>query len=543
MKNNRVKLSALILSSGLLLGVASSCQKDFERINTDHRQAPESSLQLDGLKSGAYFSSFLQKIFPVGSSGTGYVNDFQIPYTLGGANWMGYFAPTKNKWVGRGFPTYALKPWSNYTSSVMGGRTLQDWPQLRESTKDDPAAFAVATIAKVATVHKLTDTFGPIAYPLEGEAGDGVLLSGFRAQDVVYYAMLGELQRAVETLDTERHNVLPKYDLVYEGDYQKWQKLANSIMLRMANRIVYAAPDSARKYAELAITNPSGVIEQRGDIAGLSAGAGIALKNPMTIIAGAYNDIRLGAELYSYLKGYEDPRLGRFFSQGTQTINGVSVSDYYAVRTNLPETGLYEKGEEFASLNVSDNTPVYIMRPSEVYFLRAEGAMRGWNMGGGSAESYYNAGITSSFEENGLSASDASSYLQNASRVPARFVDSKNTAYNHDAASTITIRWDESASEETKLERIITQKYLALFPDGQEAWSEYRRTGYPRIFTPVHIATDSEVVPSRTGTPTRIPYSPTEYSENLENITQAVRLLGGADNGATRVWWDKKNRN
>ena len=88
------------------------------------------------------------------------------------------------------------------------------------------------------------------------------------------------------------------------------------------------------------------------------------------------------------------------------------------------------------------------------------------------------------------------------------------------------------------LERIITQKYLAIYPDGQEAWSEYRRTGYPHIFPAVLTATDCDVDGNLR--PTRIPYSNDEYVKNLENVKKAVQLLNGADNGATRVWWDKK---
>ena len=61
-----------------------------------------------------------------------------------------------------------------------------------------------------------------------------------------------------------------------------------------------------------------------------------------------------------------------------------------------------------------------------------------------------------------------------------------NAAYNYAAPSIITVKWNEADDVEKKLERIITQKYLALFPDGQEAWSEWRRTGYPRQIPPVN---------------------------------------------------------
>ena len=312
-------------------------------------------------------------------------------------------------------------------------------------------------------------------------------------------------------------------------------KFGNSLMLRLAMRCVYADEALARKYAEKALTNPRGVITDMDDNATLSEGAGITLKNPLTIINGAYNDTRMGAEIYSYLKGYSDPRIDKYFTKGT--IN--DVSDYYAVRTNLPNILSYQDAKKFSTLKVADETPVYIVRASEVYFLRAEGALRVWQMNG-TAEELYKKGIETSFAELGLKTSDVETYMANATAKPAKYVDPVNTQYSAAPVSTITIPWDSKATFETNLERIITQKYLALFPDGQEAWSEFRRTGYPRIFTAVANNTDCDVN-SATG-PTRMPYSNDEYTLNLDNIKKAVEMLGGNDNGATRLWWDKKNK-
>ena len=99
---------------------------------------------------------------------------------------------------------------------------------------------------------------------------------------------------------------------------------------------------------------------------------------------------------------------------------------------------------------------------------------------------------------------------------------------------------------EKKLERIITQKYLALFPDGQEAWSEWRRTGYPRQIPPVLNLTNAGVKTTdgyKDGV-RRIPYPEDEYKLNNENLTKAIQqYLGGVDNAAVNVWWDKKVKN
>lgn len=530
MKN---KINKIICMAAMSATVLTSCQTDFADINRDHRQPTEDELKMDNLNVGGFATAFEMSIFPVGSSGTGYVNDYQIPYTLGGACWMGYMAPAQNKWVGRGFPTFALKPWSQYTYNVMAGNAYRSWLDMKKRTTDDPAGFALAQIIKVAAVHKATDTFGPIPYSKAGI--EGTALAEYDSQEDVYKAMLKELDEAVQTLNKEAHDVFPKYDIIYEGDYKKWCKFANSLMLRLAMRVVYANEALAKEYAEKAINNPYGVMEAAGDGATLCKGAGVTLKNPLTIINGSYNDTRMGAEIASYMKGYNDPRLGSYFQKGT--VN--NVTDYYGLRTNLPSTTVYLDRDKISLLKVEDNTPVYIVKASEVYFLRAEGALRGWSMGGANdAKTFYEKGIATSFEENGLGAGAAASYAANSSAKPANFVDPINSQYNADAPSDITIKWQDGNFEKS-LERIITQKYLAIYPDGQEAWSEFRRTGYPRVFKAVSVSTDCNV--NGDNRPTRFPYSNDEYTKNLDNITKAVQLLNGADDGATRLWWDKKS--
>ena len=527
------KINSILYVSALTTMLLSSCQADFVDINRDHRQPTEKQLEQDNLNVGGFVTSFEKTIFPVGSSGTNYVNDYQIPYTLGGACWIGYMAPAQNKWVGRGFPSFALKPWSQYTFNVMAGNAFRNWLDVKKRTTTDPEGFAVAQIIKVAAVHKAADTYGPIPYSKAGQ--EGSTDAEYDSQEDVYKAMLKELDEAVHTLANGGHDVFSKYDIIYEGNYTKWCKFANSLMLRLAMRIVYANPTLAKQYSEKALTNPYGVIENTKEAAKLSKGAGVSLRNPLVIINGSYNDVRMGAEISSYLKGYNDPRIASYFVKAKN--NG--IEDYYAVRTNIPSIDDYLNKEKSSSLNVEDATPIFIMKASEVYFLRAEGALRGWNMGGGTAQSYYEKGITTSFEENDLSASQAATYIANSTNVPANFVDALHPEYDTPATSTITIKWETGASNfERYLERIITQKYLAIYPDGQEAWSEYRRTGYPHIFPAVLTATDCDVDGNLR--PTRIPYSNDEYVKNLENVKKAVQLLNGADNGATRVWWDKK---
>lgn len=104
--------------------------------------------------------------------------------------------------------------------------------------------------------------------------------------------------------------------------------------------------------------------------------------------------------------------------------------------------------------------------------------------------------------------------------------------------SRITIAWNDNDNTETKLERIITQKYIAIFPDNQEAWSEYRRTHYPRLFAIDYNGSNGGVSTETQIRRLRFPTS--EYSNNATYVQDAIRLLNGADNGNTHLWWDKK---
>ncbi|WP_300259105.1 SusD/RagB family nutrient-binding outer membrane lipoprotein, partial [uncultured Alistipes sp.] len=124
---------------------------------------------------------------------------------------------------------------------------------------------------------------------------------------------------------------------------------------------------------------------------------------------------------------------------------------------------------------------------------------------------------------------------------PAKYIDPTGE-YTADApASDISIAWEAGDTEEVRernLERIITQKWIAIFPLGIEAWSEYRRTGYPRLL-PVVENKSGGTVDSRYGL-RRIPYPVEEYTENPVHLQAAIDMLGGRDNGGVHVWWDVK---
>ena len=176
------------------------------------------------------------------------------------------------------------------------------------------------------------------------------------------------------------------------------------------------------------------------------------------------------------------------------------------------------------------------LNAAEVAFCRAEGALLNWNVGDGgtaaNAETFYNQGIQLSFEQ--WNASGAADYMADETSVPANYVDPAGKHKAMSAPTKMTIKWNDSASENEKLERIMIQKWIALYPLGQEAWSEIRRTGYPKVFNLQESARDG----IRT-VPNRLPFSYNEYNNNPTNMPGALQLLGGEDNYATKLWWQK----
>ena len=119
---------------------------------------------------------------------------------------------------------------------------------------------------------------------------------------------------------------------------------------------------------------------------------------------------------------------------------------------------------------------------------------------------------------------------------PGIYTDPAGTDTYTDALASITIKWDDVADKEIKQERIIVQKWIANWMLGNEAWADFRRTGYPKLI-PVKNNKSGGIVDSQKGA-RRMPYPLDEYVSNKTNVEYAVsNYLNGLDNMATNVWW------
>ena len=505
----------IIISIAVAVMLA-ACTKSFDEINTNQHQLTDEELANDYQNVGAFFSQMVNRVvlFDDGS-GNCLSSDYQVAQGLSADAFSGYLALTGTWRNGVHNGSYSfVSGWYDQMFTRAFSEVMPAWQRVTKvaGEMNQPAVAALATIVKVEALHRVTDMYGPIPYI---HFGSGALGTAYDRQQEVYKKFFEELDEAINVLMPLAESggvLLPDYDNVYEGNVMRWVKFANTLRLRLALRVVYADPALAQQ---------------------------LTYFHPNYDMAYNFNagEVRMGASMDCYMNGYSDPRLAAYFLPATND------NKYHGVRLGVHNMNPTRyAGVYVSNLNIDQaTTPIVWMTAAESYFLRAEAALRGWNMGG-TARAFYEAGIRASFGENNVSGEDA--YISNTSLKPTRYVDRTNGGNAIAAPSTITIAWDDAADFETNLERIITQKWIAMYPDGCEGWAEFRRTGYPRLLPVVNndsqglIDTDIQV--------RRCPFPVQEYNTNEAAVQAAVQLLGseamggGQDNGGTRLWWDRK---
>ncbi|MGZ3872452.1 MAG: RagB/SusD family nutrient uptake outer membrane protein [Mucilaginibacter sp.] len=527
--NNKFGIALTLMGLCAVL-FQSSCTKDFEKYNTNKYNATDSLLKIDGEGLGAF-------ILPMQLNIVNSVNyNFQVQENLNADIFSG-FMMTDDAGFNPNNHTYGLNGgWNTAPFDIAYPNIMGNWLQVKNRvTATSQDYLAVATILKVEGMHRVTDVYGPIPYT---KVGIKSLSIPYDSQQLVYQTFFTELDFAIKTLNdyiAAHPGATPfkPYDLVFGGDYKEWIKFANSLKLRLAMRISMVDPTLAKTEAEAAVSDPGGLMTTNGDNAYVKPANGVTFTNPLWSVCYEYKDIQMGAPMETYLKGFNDPRIASYFVKNTS-------GEYRGIRNGIQ----LDNSDQYASasnLNLTNTSPIRFMAASEISFLRAEGALRGWNMGG-TAQSFYEQGINLSFEQNGVATGN---YLNDATSTEANYIDlvrpSNNALKGSKDISTITIKWNDADSYQRKLERIITQKWLGLWPDGNEAWAEQRRTNYPVLMRVV--INNSQGTISTDGFIRRLPFSQKEYDTNKAAVTAAVSLLSGPDNGGTRLWWDVATKN
>jgi hypothetical protein len=517
---NNYKKVFTICAAAFLLTANTGCTGNFDEINKKIDGVTEEELKIDNYKTGSSFPRLEALVVPGESP-----NLYQHQENLLGAVY-GRFMMSNVKWKGRNLSEFGMdhNGWINNCFNQITG-FYAAWRDIVKDTNSEGINYAWAVILRVSVMHRITDTYGPIPYSkIEG----GNLYVEYDSQEKVYKEMLEELNDAIKVL-SEYHNANPDskpmeaFDRVYGGDIGKWIKYANSLKLRMAMRMRYAEPALAQQYAEEAVNHPVGVITSNEDNASyLPTGT-----NPLYTVTFGWFDTKVCADITAYMNGYDDPRRPMYFNK-----TSFETNRFDGMRAGTDASG--DAYNKYSTPVVTKFDRVMWMTASEVAFLKAEGALANWKMNDG-AQNLYEQGIRLSFEQWG--ASGAETYINDGSKTQADYLDPNQSKESIPAVSTITIKWEDGATEEEKLERIITQKWIALWPLGFEGWCEHRRTGYPKFFP---IVRPVQSIYSKMDVANRLPFPPDEYDKNPVNILNAVKDLNGPDNFATKMWWQKK---
>jgi len=354
------------------------------------------------------------------------------------------------------------------------------------SNEQIAATEAAIEVVEVLAYSLLVDLFGDVPYT---EALTETNVPAYDDDAAIYADLLARLDAAVADLNGS--NAFGSSDIIYGGSADAWKMAANSLMLRMAVRMVDADAAMAKTYGEKAIAG--GVFASSADDMRLFYSSAPPHTHPMweTLVQSGRTDYIASATLGDVLNGLEDPRRAGFFKSlgGNDSVIGAPhglQSDYY--QFSQPGTALEDPTWSHAAIS-------YV----ETEFLIAHAAVAGWT-GAGDAATHYENAIRASIEEWGGSSADADAYMMNAM-----------VAYNSATAAT----------------QIGVQKWIAMYSNASEAYAAVRQYDLP-------MATANL---AGTVTPNRYSYPLDEGSLNGDNVAAAAAKFNNDDTFA-KIFWD-----
>ena len=570
----------LLLSIGMVSIVLNSCTKGFDEANTDPNTFPGAVVDPSFLLPGVYKASVLDP--GMHERMTQLTNDVFAQYSAN-EGFSTQAGKTNDEWITEYYSSYHSRFITSLNLAIRLGKA-KPYP-----TND----MQIARIWRCWVYARATDIWGDIPY---FKAADG---SGDNApydkQELIYKDMLKELKEAAAGLSASNPKQQPGQDYVFNDDISKWKKFANSLRLRLAIRITQADPATAKQNAEEAIAG--GIMTSAADACLVSSsdvafGWGNAYQYTYYYGWGSEGMSRSMENLLTGLGGqpFANPPAGAIFDDPGFTLPGSDENTYdpnkNKFKSGIPSkldprgpiyfepstdasganpaaviagspgatvdarkrwhgtpAGLSSSARGKAQYSISNQArlgskfrvadrPYEVMTYHEVCFLVAEAAQRGWSVGGGTAKQWYEKGITASMKWHGIPDATITAYL----------------ASNDENTYGTTVNFSFSSGKmflgktvDDPMSKIITQKYIGIFPDGGwEAWADHRRLHLP-VFIPF-AAPDPTAVTASDGGPgnfvKRLTYPSREALNNKIFYTQAVTQQG-PDIESTPVWWDR----
>ncbi|WP_126244533.1 SusD/RagB family nutrient-binding outer membrane lipoprotein [Chitinophaga rhizosphaerae] len=440
-------------------------------------------------------------LLPSAQAATAHVLSNQFGIT--GGLWSQYWTQNPFSSQYRNTERYTIQPsTSNSPWAILYAGALQDYKRVIENAGSLNQHAAIALVMRAYTYQMITDAWGDV--PLKDALNEGVSLNiPYQSQKVVYDSIFLWLDRGLAILNPSSPNKVGGEDLVFGGNINQWIRFANTLKLRAYLRL--SGIDATR--AETGVKSLEGkpLLSSSAAIQYATTGGN---ENPLfseILGLGRTQNLVASNTFLDAMKANKDPRLKQLYT--TVTYDGVEdtvIGNRQGNFTASPDFDLSFPSAATGGLGADNNSataPVVLISEAESYFLQSEARARGW-FTAGSAQTLFNNGITASFEANKIGA-QAAAYI----------------------ASATAAQWPGSMADQIKA--IITQKYFAM--NGWqtfEAWTEWRRTGYPDFF----VLSSNQGLSGKF--PVRLPYPETEANTNGEfgNVKHRPN--------SERLWWD-----
>lgn len=518
MKKTLYKLVGVVM---VAMTTLTSCDKDFEEINTDPINIAEttpdkllSPVLVNSLTAGMQrnrnFNNELMQVTVNISDGDATVFRYEFRRTFADYLWNSWYIQLNN---------------------------LKDMYNLaKEPGKENKSYQAISLILQSWLFANLTDTHGDIPYSQAAQGKSGILEPAFDSQKDIYLDIYKKLEEA-NTLLTAGNQIVAASDPMFKGDLTKWRKFSNSLYLRLLLRTsgkAEVAASNIAKIKQIVDTAPAtypimtsnadaAVVRWSGEI-----GTG-AFVNPYVngVRAQDFRTPAIASFFIDNLVGWQDPRISTAVADG-YAVSGVNrwgitgpngVPSGYAVGSGVVKQAYFYSYDQLVSnvavgarsLQQSPLTGI-LMNYAELQFILAEASAKGWITG--AANLYYNQGVAASINY----------WVPN---FPASGTDPKVISYLANA----DMDWDATATLTAKMQMIHHQKYYALFLVDMQQWFEYRRTGHPILPKGPGLRNNGVM-------PARIHYPVYVQSANPTNYAKAVASQG-PDEMYTQVWWQK----
>lgn len=479
-----MKKPNIILFTFLSLILLIRCDKDFEELNIDpnNSTAVPAHLLLGGT----------QRV---------YVNTMYNAQLGGdmGACWGQHWSKVQYNDEARYLPRRGNIDaiWNNmYTSVISEANAMYNLAEAEENNSLKGAALVMQAIG----YQTLVDLYGPV--PFTEAINQAILKPAYDDETVVYEGVIKLLTDAATLLNNSTGSINPSSDLFYRGEVSKWIKLANSLKFRALMRI-----SSTRNVNSELQSLMGNMFTSNDDSAQVTYLSAEPDANPIweTIVDSNRAEYKINSVIVDILTELNDPRLEIYADENADG-DIIGKPSGFGAQTTLPNEGLgytYSNISPLGEFYLTPTLPGVVLSYSQLSFLIAEAMNEGFISGGiASSLEWYKNGIAANLDFNGVTSNDASDYLNQSS-----------------------LNYATSADAKTK---IATQEWIALFGQGFETWTEWRRTQIPQL-TPAAEAIITKI-------PSRLFYPTTEPSLNKANYDAAVTKISADELTSTLFW-------